>query len=76
MAVVTIELEMEVDEDLGVITLPEVINYLENLIGIGRIREFRNLISNLQQVFENKKRENEAYIKSFEDFKIKVYQME
>jgi hypothetical protein len=32
MAVVTIELEMEIDKDLGVITLPEVINYLENLI--------------------------------------------
>jgi len=32
MALVTIELEMEVDENLGVITLPEVLNYLENLI--------------------------------------------
>ena len=32
MAVVTIELEMEIDKDLGVITLPEVIDYLENLI--------------------------------------------
>ena len=32
MAVVTIELEMKIDKDLGVITLPEVINYLENLI--------------------------------------------
>jgi hypothetical protein len=32
MATVTIELEMEIDKDLGIITLPEVINYLENLI--------------------------------------------
>jgi len=49
----------------------ELINYLENLIGIGRIREFRNLVSNLQQFFKKKKKENERYIKTFKDFKIK-----
>ncbi|MBA7526611.1 DNA replication and repair protein RecF [subsurface metagenome] len=49
----------------------ELVNYLENLIGIGKIREFRNLVSNLQQFFEKKKRENEDYIKTFKDFKIK-----
>ena len=38
MAVVTIELEMEIDKDLGVITLPEVINYLENLLEIMRMQ--------------------------------------
>jgi hypothetical protein len=32
MATVIIELEMEIDKNLGIITLPEVVNYLENLI--------------------------------------------
>ena len=49
----------------------ELVNYLENLIGIGKIREFRNLISNLKQFFEKKKKENETYIKTLKDFKIK-----
>ena len=49
----------------------ELINYLENLIGIGRIREFRNLVLNIQQYFEKKKKSNETYIKTLKDFEIK-----
>ncbi len=49
----------------------ELINYLENLIGIGRIREFRNLVLNIQQYFEKKKKSNETYIKTLKEFEIK-----
>ncbi len=49
----------------------ELINYLEKLIGIGKTREFRSLVSNLLKFFENKKKENEKYIKRLQDFEFK-----
>lgn len=48
-----------------------LVNYLEKLIGIGKMREFKNLINNLRLVFEKKRKEYKNYVKTLKDFEIK-----
>ncbi len=49
----------------------QLLNYLEQLIGIGKINDFKNLIRNLNRVFNNRRDDNKKLIEALKKFEMK-----
>ncbi len=49
----------------------QLLNYLEQLIGIGKINDFKNLIKDLKKIFNNKRDDNRKLIETLKKFELK-----
>lgn len=49
----------------------QLLNYLEQLIGIGKINDFKNMIKNLNKVFNNRRDDNKKLIETLKKFELK-----